>query len=134
MDCGPLDDESMISRIQPSLIPAFVDGDSYMARVSRGEMTNAKALHVLAQVERKLSGLHGKSETAMEIEEQVKVLIAEATDLRNLAQGESVSSFRLTYQDTCWDGCHIGERRAGPRERGGRTRNPSKMQCCTIVR
>jgi len=43
---------------------------------------------VLAQIERKLAGFLGDAEQPVEVKKQVQVLIEEATDMRNLAQGK----------------------------------------------
>ena len=59
-----------------------------MAKVSGGGMTNARALQVLAKIERKLVGYNGPTEKPLNVKKQVQDLIGEATDIENLAQGE----------------------------------------------
>ena len=48
---------------------------------------------MLAQIERKLAGFLGDEDQPVEVKKQVQVLIEEATDMRNLAQGECNCSF-----------------------------------------
>lgn len=83
------DDGDVYDQIENSLIDGYLLADSYMAKASGQGMTNRKALHVLAQIERKLSGYQGDSPDAqpVEVKKQVQELIEEATDIRNLAQG-----------------------------------------------
>lgn len=58
-----------------------------MAKVSGGGMTNARALQVLAKIERKLVGYNGPTEKPLAVKKQVQDLIGEATDIENLSQG-----------------------------------------------
>jgi FKBP12-rapamycin complex-associated protein len=60
-----------------------------MAKVSGGGMTNARALQVLAKIERKLVGYNGPTERPLGVKKQVQDLIGEATDIENLSQGTS---------------------------------------------
>jgi FKBP12-rapamycin complex-associated protein len=60
-----------------------------MAKVSGGGMTNARALQVLAKIERKLVGYNGPTERPLAVKKQVQDLIGEATDIENLSQGMS---------------------------------------------
>lgn len=56
---GPLTSGSggdVFTRIDNSLVSGYIDTDSYMAKVTGGGMTNAKALQVLSHIERKLAG------------------------------------------------------------------------------
>ncbi len=100
-------DSDVYKRINNSLVAACIDTDSYMAKASVAGMTNSKALQVslppfifcewmslmigqvLAQIERKLQGYNGDSEAPLSVKKQVLALIEEASDVRNLAQGES---------------------------------------------
>ena len=63
-----------------------------MAKVSGGGMTNARALQVLAKIERKLVGYNGLTEKPLAVKKQVQDLIGEATDIENLSQGTSFRS------------------------------------------
>jgi hypothetical protein len=65
-----------------------------MAKVSGGGMTNARALQVLAKIERKLVGYNGPTERPLGVKKQVQDLIGEATDIENLSQG---TSFHLLF-------------------------------------
>lgn len=67
-----------------------------MAKVSGGGMTNARALQVLAKIERKLVGYNGPTERPLAVKKQVQDLIGEATDIENLSQGMFFSSSFLT--------------------------------------
>jgi hypothetical protein len=60
-----------------------------MAKVSGGGMTNARALQVLAKIERKLVGYNGPTEKPLGVKKQVQDLIGEATAIENLSQGMS---------------------------------------------
>ena len=64
-----------------------------MAKVSGGGMTNARALQVLAKIERKLVGYNGTTERPLAVKKQVQDLIGEATDIGNLSQGMSSHLF-----------------------------------------
>ena len=55
---GPTGENEIYTKIENSLIQSYLDGDSYMAKVFGGGMTNARALQVLAKIERKLSGAY----------------------------------------------------------------------------
>ncbi|WWD22809.1 hypothetical protein CI109_107303 [Kwoniella shandongensis] len=76
-----------IIQSENSLIDTYFESDSYLARVSESGMTNSKALHVLAEIERKLLGYNKESEQSLTVNRQVQELIEEATDLKNLSQG-----------------------------------------------
>ena len=100
-------DSDIYNRIDNSLVVAYLATDSYVAKASG--MTNSKALQVktliagdhkahwarqvLAEIERKLAGYIGGSEAPLTVKKQVQEMIEEATDLRNLAQGELGRSF-----------------------------------------
>jgi FKBP12-rapamycin complex-associated protein len=74
-----------------------------MAKVSGGGMTNARALQVLAKIERKLVGYNGPTEKPLAVKKQVQDLIGEATDIENLSQGtssRSPASLHLLHWDT----------------------------------
>jgi len=80
-----------------------------MAKVSGGGMTNARALQVLAKIERKLVGYNGQTEKPLAVKKQVQDLIGEATDIGNLSQGRSLNLCSLTsksshpeYLKECW--------------------------------
>lgn len=91
------------TQIDNSLISAYLDTDSYMAKASTG-ITNSKALHVgwrshprvdmsqvLTQIERKLAGYGASRDSKdgiMSVKHQVQELVEEATSLENLAQGK----------------------------------------------
>jgi hypothetical protein len=83
------EDTDVYHKIDNSLIQNYLEGDSYMAKVSGGGMTNARALQVLAKIERKLVGYNGPTERPLAVKKQVQDLIGEATDIENLSQGMS---------------------------------------------
>lgn len=82
-------DLEIYDQIENSLIDGYLHADSYMAKASGQGMTNRKALQVLAQIERKMSGYQGDKpgDQPVIVKKQVQELIEEATDIRNLAQG-----------------------------------------------
>jgi FKBP12-rapamycin complex-associated protein len=88
------EDTDVYHKIDNSLIQNYLEGDSYMAKVSGGGMTNARALQVLAKIERKLVGYNGPTERPLAVKKQVQDLIGEATDIENLSQG---TSFHLLF-------------------------------------
>lgn len=98
-------DLDVYNRIDNSLVDADYNNDSWVAKVAGGAMTNARALKVLATIERKLAGKSScaprrscraercvgyekGSDKPLEVNHQVQLLIAEATNPANLAQGE----------------------------------------------
>ncbi|EIW71794.1 hypothetical protein TREMEDRAFT_67963 [Tremella mesenterica DSM 1558] len=80
-------DHNIYNTIENSLIAAYLESDSYMAKAGAGGMTNQKALSVLAEIERKLAGHDQVTGEVIPVKQQVQQLIEEATDLRNLSQG-----------------------------------------------
>jgi hypothetical protein len=112
-------------KIDNSLIQNYLEGDSYMAKVSGGGMTNARALQVLAKIERRLVGYNGPTEKPLAVKKQVQDLIGEATDIENLSQGTFPSPFhcfelnyspylrsqsrKADYQAMCSAGCLSGD-------------------------
>jgi FKBP12-rapamycin complex-associated protein len=75
-----------------------------MAKVSGGGMTNARALQVLAKIERKLVGYNGPTEGPLAVKRQVQDLIGEATDIENLSQGTSFHLLSLASNLLILDG------------------------------
>ncbi|KAL7423565.1 hypothetical protein Q5752_001145 [Cryptotrichosporon argae] len=73
--------------VEEAIGSPYIEGDSYMAKAGGAGMTNARALHVLAQIERKLAGYNDTSERPLTVKDQVQELIREATAFENLAQG-----------------------------------------------
>jgi hypothetical protein len=130
-------DLDVYNRIDNSLVCADYTDGSWIAKVAEGAMTNGRALRVLATIERKLAGKSSSavviinsspgyekgSEQPLEVDRQVQLLIAEATEPANLAQGEwSLQAQCVTEsQVMSWDGSRSGERK------------PMICQCCRML-
>ena len=84
-----IDATDLNQRIENSLADGYLNADSYMAKAGGTGMTNRKALHVLAQIEKKLAGYEDHAEAPVPVRKQVQDLVEQATDIRNLAQGKS---------------------------------------------